>query len=77
MGDFEDECAQRKLPLKVLPPRCPQLNDIVYRTNRTACIECWILHDGELNCQALTAALNNYLDYYNGPPAPITQHAHP
>ncbi len=64
-GDFEDECAERKLPLKVLPPRCPELNGIVERANRTARIECWSLHDGELTCQALNAALSNHLDYYN------------
>ena len=64
-GDFEDECAERKLPLKVLPPRRPELNGIVERANRTARIECWSLHVGELNCQAMNAALERHLDYYN------------
>ncbi len=36
MGDFEDECAERKPPLKVLPPHSPELNGVVERTNRTA-----------------------------------------
>ena len=35
-ADFEDECARRKLPLKVLPPHRPELNGIVERANRTA-----------------------------------------
>ena len=35
MGEFEAECARRSLPLKVLPPRRPQLNGIVERANRT------------------------------------------
>ena len=57
--------AERKLPLKVLPPRSPELNGIVERTNRTARIECWSLHDGELTRQAMNAALERRLDYYN------------
>ena len=77
MGDFEDECAERKPPLKVLPPRCLELNGVVERANRTARIECWSLHDGELNRQAMNAALERHLDYYNGPPPPLTRHAHP
>ena len=65
MGEFEAECARRSPPLKVLPPRRPQLNGIVERANRTARAECWRLHDGELNCRAMNKTLQAYLEYYN------------
>ena len=65
MGEFEAECARRSLPLKVLPPRRPQLNGIVERANRTVRSECWRFHDGELNCAAMNKALQDCLDYCN------------
>ena len=65
MGAFEAECARRNLPLKVLPPRRPQLNGIVERANRTARAECWRFYGGELNCAAMNEALSRYLDYCN------------
>ena len=74
-GGFEDECAQRKLPLKVLPPRWPELNGIVECANHTARIECRSQYDGELTRQAMNAALNQCLDHYNGPAALLTLHA--
>ena len=65
MGEFEAECARRSLPLKVPPPRRPQLNGVVEQANRTARVECWRFYDGELNCAAMNKALRTYLDYYN------------
>ena len=65
MGEFEAECARRSLPLKVLPPRRPQLNGIVERANRTARSECWRACDGELNCGAMNKTLRTCLDYCN------------
>ena len=38
-----------------LPPRSPQLNGIVERANRTAHVECWSQHRGELTCSATSA----------------------
>lgn len=64
-AEFEDECAERRLPLKVLPPRRPELNGIVERANRTARIEFWSHYDGELTCQAINRGLDPHLDYYN------------
>ena len=65
MGDFEDECEAQALPLKVLPPRSPELNGIVERANRTVRVECWSQYRGELSCAAMNQALAAYLDYYN------------
>ena len=65
MAEFEAECKALGLPLLVLPPRSPQLNGIVERANRTARVECWSQHRGELTCAAMNEALRRYLDYYN------------
>ena len=46
MGAFEDECEALALPLKVLPPRSPELNGMVERANRSERIECWSQHRG-------------------------------
>ena len=36
MAQFEDACEQLRIPLRVLPPRRPQFNGCVERTNRSA-----------------------------------------
>ena len=46
MGAFEEECEALGLPLKVLPPRLPELNGIVERANRPDRFECWSQHRG-------------------------------
>lgn len=64
-GVFEEECEALGLPLKVLPPRSPELNGIVERANRSERIECWSQHRGELTCAALNESQERWLDYYN------------
>lgn len=64
-GVFEDECEALGLPLKVLPPRSPELNGIVERANRSERIECWSQHRGEPTCAALNESQERWLDYYN------------
>ena len=65
MGAFEDECEALGLPLKVLPPRSPELNGMVERANRSERIECWSQHRGEVTCAALNESQSAWLDYYN------------
>ena len=65
MAEFEAECRALGLPLLVLPPRSPQLNGIVERANRTARVECWSQHRGELTCAAMNETLRRCLDYHN------------
>ena len=48
MAEFENTCEQLGVPLHVLPPRRPQWNSVVERTNRSARAEFWSLHDGPL-----------------------------
>ena len=44
-------CTQHaRLPLLVLPPRSPQPDGIVERTNRTMRVECWSEYRGERTC---------------------------
>ena len=49
----------------VLPPRSPQLDGIVERTNRTMRVECWSQYRGEPPCAAMNEALRRHLDYCN------------
>ena len=65
MGEFEAVCKEKGIPLKVLPPRSPELNGIVERANRTARIEFWNNYTGKFNCEAVNMALADYLHYYN------------
>jgi transposase InsO family protein len=44
-GEFERECAERKIPLYVLPPRSPKLNGCVERSNRTHAEEFYDIRD--------------------------------
>ena len=64
-ADFKDECARRKPPLKMLPPRCPELNGIVERANRTSKMEFWRFLDGDLTCKAINEAPAKCLNYRN------------
>lgn len=68
MADFEDACAELKIPLFVLPPRKPQYNGGVERGNRTFREEFYnksdLLADSVRGIQAeLVKALHKYNHY--------------
>jgi len=65
MADFENECEQPGLPLHVLPPRRPDLNGHVERSNRALRVEFWSRYRGELTVQAVNDALQEYLHNYH------------
>ena len=65
MAGFEDACEKLRVSLHVLPPRRPQWNGCVERTNRTARIEFWSLYDGPLTVAGVTPALARYEFFYN------------
>ena len=65
MAEFEAACAERAIPLFVLPPRSPKLNGQVERANRTHRNEFWELYDGDLDLPPLQAALRAWEETYN------------
>ena len=64
MAEFQAECKAFGLPPLVLP-RSPQPDGIVERANRTAHVECWSQHPGELTCATMNETLRHHLEYYN------------
>ncbi len=65
MAEFERACQHNKLPLFVLPPRCPELNGCVERANDTSRIEFWGGFGGELTVAEVAPALAKYQYFYN------------
>ena len=60
MAEFEQACARRKLPLWVLPPRRPEMNGRIERTQATWRYEFYASYDPPRQI----ADLNNLLDAY-------------
>ena len=65
MRVFEAACQGLHLPLWVLPPHRPKLNDQVERQNRTGREECWEWYAGELDLPVVGAALQAWEREYN------------
>ena len=65
MAEFENTCEQLGVPLHVLPPRRPQWNGVVERTNRSARAEFWSLYDGPLTVADVSRELARYEFFYN------------
>ena len=65
MAAFEDACQEQGVPLHVLPPRRPQWNGCVERTNRSARIEFWGLYDGPLTVAGVAPALARFEFFFN------------
>ena len=65
MAEFEDECAALEIPLFVLPPKRPQYNGCVERTNGTSRGEFYPFYDGAMTVEALNTALKAYQRLFN------------
>ena len=65
MADFEQACEDRRIPLRVLPPRRPQWNGCVERANRSARIEFWSLYDGPLTVADIAPRLAEHEFFHN------------
>ena len=65
MAEFEAACEELAIPLHVLPPRRPQWNGCVERTNRSARAEFWSLYTGPLTVAAVSPALTQYEFFFN------------
>ncbi len=65
MGDFEQTCKIRDIPLYVLPPRSPKYNGIVERANGSVKYEFYASYFGPLNLVAIRSKLRKYTHKYN------------
>lgn len=64
-GAFEEACKQRGIPLYVLPPRSPELNGCVERSNRTHTEEFYEVNDFSFDIDMLNKELHDWERIYN------------
>lgn len=64
-GEFEEACQQRKIALFVLPPRRPDLNGCVERSNRTHTEEFYEVNEFPFDLPSLNTKLKEWEDTYN------------
>ena len=65
MAFFEDNCKKLKIPLFVLPPRSPELNGNVERSNGTAKYEFYAQYDGIMHLYNIREGLVEFNTFYN------------
>ena len=65
MADFEKLCFQSNIPLWVLPPRSPEYNGNVERTNGTAKYEFYAQYDSQPNLHVIRKKLQKFTHFYN------------
>ena len=65
MVSFEKACQKRSIPLYVLPPRSPEQNAFVERSNGIVKHEFYALYNRCSNLIAINQALKKYKDFYN------------
>ena len=65
MGYFENACKKANIPLFVLPPRCPELNGNVERSNGTAKYEFYAQYNALPNFYTIRQKLQKFGLFYN------------
>jgi len=65
MKNFELRCKKLNLPLFVLPPRSPECNPHVERSNGTFRYEFYSQYSGRMNFQDLEKSLSKFVHFYN------------
>jgi putative transposase len=65
MGDFEHYCKTHNIQLYVLPPRSPELNGCVERSNSTIKREFYSQYEGSSNLDQVQAALEKWAHFYH------------
>ncbi len=65
MAYFENACKKAKIPLFVLPPRCPELNGNVERNNGTAKYEFYAQYNAFPNFYTIRQNLQKFGLFYN------------
>lgn len=63
--EFELACAEMGIELYVLPPRSPEDNGCVERTNKSSKYEFYCFYDGDTKMFNVRKALNRYVHKYN------------
>ena len=64
-SEFEQQCKDFKIPLKVLPPRSPQINGTVERSNGILKEEFYSLYNSGNNLRSINEKLTKWLVFYN------------
>lgn len=65
MAEFEKTAAHSKIPLWVLPPRMPEYNGNVERSNGTAKYEFYFQYDAQPNLHMIKKNLQKFAIFYN------------
>ena len=65
MAHFENACKKAQIPLFVLPPRCPELNGNVERSNGTAKYEFYAQYTAAPNLHIIRKKLQKFSLFYN------------
>jgi putative transposase len=65
MAEFEQACADRKIRLYVLPPKCPKMNGAVERCNGAWRYEFYAVYDLPPNVEAINPILDAFQHLYN------------
>jgi hypothetical protein len=65
MRDFEKACKEKSIELFVLPPRSPELNGHVERSNGTAKYEFYQQYTGSAKLTAIRVGLEKFNTFYN------------
>lgn len=65
MADFEKACSRDNIPLFVLPPRSPEYNGNVERSNGTAKYEFYAQYDSHPSLHMIRKNLQKFASFYN------------
>jgi transposase len=65
MKDFEQACERSGIPLFVIPPKSPEYNGVVERTNGSSKYEFYASYLGPLNLVAIRSKLRKYVHKFN------------
>lgn len=65
MDQFENGCQKNNIKLYVLPPKSPEYNGTVERTNSTAKYEFYFLYNGKHSIKAIRKELERFTIFYN------------
>lgn len=65
MSNFEQACKEFNIPLYVLPPKSPELNGNVERSNGSSKYEFYMFYEGDYTLFSIRKSLAKYIKKYN------------